>query len=810
MAELKTKTNTPADDFMRIEELFFLCLSHWKWFVLSLIIAFSAATLHLLRTPEVYTRSASIMIKKNYKGNSANSEFDNFANMGLFQYSTNVENELLVLQSPATMYEVVKRLQLDMNYYVPRRFQDQTLYGEKLPVKVSIEGLKENESASFTMQISKTGDVHLTNLARRGKVYETSTDIKGKLAENISTPIGDIVITPTPFYVTGFDFTIQVVRTSLTGTANAYASRLSAALNGEKSTVIDLFLRDVSPQRAEDVLRTLIDVYGENWVKDRNQVAISTSKFIDERLAVIESELGNVDKDISSFKSENLMPNVQAASSMYMAKSEKTDAEIMTLNNQLYMTRYIRDYLTNEANANQLLPANSGIGSNNVESQIGEYNAKLLERNNLVANSSTENPLVKDLDQILVDIRKAIIVSVDNQITALNTQIKSLQQSARQTTSRIAANPSQAKYLLSVGRQQKVKEALYLFLLQKREENELSQAFTAYNTRVITPPRGSMAPTSPVRNKIYMMALAMGLLIPIAILFLKEKMNTKVRGRKDLNILTIPFIGEIPLFKKKKKRFFAKKEKDTKAIVVKEGSRDIINEAFRVLRTNLEFMTGSAKENEKQSNVIIITSFNPGSGKSFLSMNIAISLAIKNKKVLLIDGDFRHASSSAYINSPKKGLSNYLSGQEDNVEKIIVTNKVYEQLHILPVGTIPPNPTELLATDKMKMVIDTLKGNYDYVLIDCPPIELVADTQILEKLADRTVFVVRADLFERNMLPELESIYTEKKYKNMAIILNGTDGGGSRYGSRYGYRYGYKYGYHYGYGSGYHYGSDKA
>ena len=278
-------------------------------------------------------------------------------------------------------------------------------------------------------------------------------------------------------------------------------------------------------------------------------------------------------------------------------------------------------------------------------------------------------------------------------------------------------------------------------------------------------------------------------------------MNTRVRGRKDLESVTVPFIGEIPLFTRKKKRIFGKKPQEVKAVVVKEGSRDIINEAFRVLRTNLEFMTGK----DKTSNVIIVTSFNPGSGKSFLTMNIAVSFAIKGKKVLVIDGDLRHGSASSYIDSPEKGLSDYLGGRIDNLDEIIVPDPRHKSMDILPVGTIPPNPTELLFDERLKQAIDAVRERYDYVLIDCPPIELVADTQIIEKLVDRTIFVVRAGLLERSMLAELEKIYEEKKYKNMSLILNGTEGSGGHYG----YRYGYRYGYHYGYGSGYHYGSDE-
>ena len=783
------------DDFLRIQDLLYLCLARWKWFVLSLMVTIGVATVYLLRTPAVYTRTASVLIKEDSKGKSVSSDLESFSEFGLFQSGTNVNNELITFQSPALMTEVVKRLRLDMNYFVPGKFHRQVAYGLTLPVDVTINDLPENESAGFTLKIQPDGTLYLSDFIRNGTDLDEK-DVKGSLLDSITTPLGKIIIHTTPNYVKGEAYTLYVGKSSLYNAVNSCSSNLSVSLNSEKASVIDLSFKDNSTQRAEDVLSMLISVYNENWVKDKNQIAVSTSMFINERLGVIERELGNVDEDISSYKSEHLLPDVQAASSMYMAQSSEANAQILSLNNQLYMTRYIRNYLANDANRTQLLPANSGIESANIESQIAEYNKQLLQRNSLVANSSTENPLVVDMDQALASMRGAIIRSIDNQIVTLNSQIKSLRQTEQQTTSRIAANPTQAKYLLSVERQQKVKEALYLFLLQKREENELSQAFTAYNTRIVTPPHGSMLPTSPVHKNIFMVAFALGLLIPVVIIFMRENMNTRVRGRKDLENLTIPFIGEIPLFTRKKKGILGKKPQEVKAVIVKEGNRDIINEAFRVLRTNLEFMTGK----DKTSNVIIMTSFNPGSGKSFLTMNIAVSLAIKGKKVLVIDGDLRHASASSYIDSPDKGLSDYLGGRIDNLDEIIVPDPKHKSMDILPVGTIPPNPTELLFDERLKQTIDTVREQYDYVLIDCPPVELVADTQIIEKLADRTIFVVRAGLLERSMLSELEKIYDEKKYKNMSLILNGTEGSGGRYGYCYGYRYGY--------GSGYHYGSD--
>ncbi|WP_370795056.1 GumC family protein [Bacteroides stercorirosoris] len=799
---INQKNNKPGqtDDFLRIQDLLYLCLAKWKWFVLSLAVTLGFATVYLLRTPSVYTRTASVLIKEDSKGKSVSSDMDAFSDLGLFQSGTNVNNELIAFQSPALMTEVVKRLRLDMNYSLPGKFHRQVAYGLTLPVNVTISDLPENESAGFTLEVQPDSTLLLSDFTRNGTDLD-GKDIKGRLLDSIPTPLGKVIIHTTPNYVKGEAYTLYVGKSSLYSAVSSCSSDLSVSLNNEKSSVIDLSFKDNSTQRAEDMLNMLISVYNENWVKDKNQIAVSTSMFINERLGVIERELGNVDEDISSYKSEHLLPDVQAASSMYMAQSSATNTQIQTLNNQLYMTRYIRNYLTNDANRTQLLPANSGIESANIESQIAEYNKQLLQRNSLVANSSTENPLVVDMDQALASMRGAIVRSIDNQVVTLNEQIKSLQKTEQQTTSRIAANPTQAKYLLSVERQQKVKEALYLFLLQKREENELSQAFTAYNTRIVTPPQGSMLPISPVRKNILMVAFALGLLIPVIIIFIRENLNTRVRGRKDLEGISIPFIGEIPLYLRTKKGILRKPLPEVKAVVVKEGSRDIINEAFRVLRTNLEFMT----DNESQSNVIVVTSFNPGSGKSFLTMNMAVSLAIKNKKVLVIDGDMRHASTSSYVDSPQKGLSDYLNGRIEEISDIVISDKRHESLHILPVGVIPPNPTELLFSKRLKLLIDSVRAQYDYVLIDCPPIELVADTQIIEKLADRTIFVVRAGLLERSMLAELENIYNEKKYKNMSLILNGTEGSGGHYG----YRYGYRYGYHYGYGSGYHYGSDE-
>lgn len=797
-----TRPATKADDFIRIQDLYYLCLAKWRWFVLSLVVCVGIAVVYLLMTPPVYTRTASLLIKEESKGQSLSGDVGaSFSDLGLFQSNTNVNNELISLQSPAVMFDVVKRLHLEVDYSTEGSFYPQVRYGQNLPLTVSFAGLADNETAALTVEPVQSKGIKLTSFEHNGE--KVDGEVVGTLNDSLVTPIGKVVIRPAAAFVDWQKSSepLTISRSGLNSAVSRYAAGLSVALNDEKATIIDLSFRDVCIQRAEDILNTVIAVYNENWIKDKNQIAVSTSMFINDRLGVIESELGHVDENISTFKSENLLPDVQAASQLYMTERSQAQSQILTLNTQLSMARYIRNYLTAASSRNQLLPANSGLESANIENQISEYNTLQLQRNNLVANSSEQNPLVVDMDESLRSMRRSIVSSVDNLITTLNTQIRSLEKSDQRATERIAANPSQAKYLLSVERQQKVKESLYLFLLQKREENELSQAFTAYNTRVITPPTGSMIPTAPVKKNILLVGFALGILIPVVIVFLQETLNTRVRGKKDLENLSIPFVGEIPLYGKvRRSGLFHKKVTpltETR-VVVKEGSRDVVNEAFRVLRTNLEFVSG---ENGK-GQVILMTSFNPGSGKTFLTVNIAATLAIKGKRVLVIDGDLRRGSTSVYVGSPHHGLSNYLAGKVEHIEDVIVPASETVRFDVLPIGTIPPNPTELLAGERLQALLADFRTRYDYILIDCPPIELVADTHIIEKYADRTIFVVRAGLLERSMLPELEALYTEHKFKNMAVLLNGTEGNGS-------YRYGYRYGYHYGYGSSYYYGNEK-
>jgi len=798
----RPQTQVPQQDGPDIMELLFLCLAKWKWFLLSVVVCLGLASLHILRTAPVYTRSATLLIKDDKKGNAIASDIgDAFANMGFNAARTNINNELLSISSPANILDVVKRLNLDINYRTKGFFHDYTLYGTSLPVNVSLLDIDDRQGASFTLDVMGDRSYSVSDLVTKGE--KVSGSWQGHFGDTLSTPLGRFTVVETPAFDPEKESQqILVSRSSLNNTVRSCNARLTVALTDKLATILGITYQDVSTQRADDFINTLISVYNENWVKDRNQIAISTSLFIDDRLAVIERELGNVDGDISSYKSEHLIPDIAAASNMYMNQASKAEATVVELSNEAYMARYIRNYLTSEQNVNSLLPSNAGISNTAINQQIGEYNEKLLRRSSLVANSSETNPLVVDIDAQLKSLRSAIVTSIDNELVTIEAQISSQKSYGNRATSQIANNPDQAKYLLSVERQQKVKESLYLFLLQKREENELGQAFTAYNSRIITPPYGSDYPTSPSKSKILLVALILGLAIPFGWIYVEQMLNTKIRGRKDLeDRVSMPFLGEIPQYfaDGDKKRILEinhkKKLYNTKNRIVVNSSRsmDYINEAFRVMRTNVGFVLGG------EQNVAIITSYNPGSGKSFIINNLAACFALKNKKILLIDCDLRKATTSKYYTNTKLGLSSYLAGSVDNVEDIMIHPDDQPTLTVIPVGAVPPNPSELISDDKFPQLIERFRKEYDLILLDCPPVEIVADTMIIEKVADRTLFVIRAGLFERSMLKNLEADYQSGRFKNMSLILNGTEAQG-HYGG-----YGYRYGYNYGYGS-YEYG----
>ena len=778
------KTNVQRNDGLSIKDFVALCIEKWKWFAVTVTLFLLLAIYYILSASQAYTRSMSVLIKDT--DNAASpipSELSTFSGMsGLLGAQSNVFNEMLAMSSPFVVQNVVKRLHLDMNYTTKDGLRNKMLYGKTLPIILEAKSLQDEDYAKFKVDLHEDGTLKLT--VKKKNKDNIDEEYQGKLNSVIKTAIGAVNIKRNDKYVGALEeMTITVSKSPLSDQTEACNNSFSATLSDKDASVIDLQYKDNSVERTEDFLNTVVEIYGEEWVKDKNKVTLSTAAFIDDRLNVIAKELGVVDSDISNFKSANLIPDLKEATKMYMANANEATAQLIQLHNNLYVASYIREFLDGQSKKDQLLPSNMIAGEKELESQISQYNTLILSRNDIVANSSENSPVLVDLDKKIDAMRAAIQHSIDNAERQTKLQVSGLEKTIAQNNEQIASTPKQAKSLLSVERQQKVKEALYIYLLQKREETVLNQTFTAYNTRIITPPMGKKKPTSPKGSMILLLALFMGFAIPAFFIYMKESMDTKVRGKKDVEGLSMPYIGEIPLYK-------SKDDASDNAIVVKAQSRNLVNEAFRVIRTNMEFMLS----NQQGSQAIIVTSMSPGSGKTFVTMNLAMTFALKGKKVIILDLDLRKASLSEYVGQPKHGVANYLTSMADTWREWIVKYKD-TAMDILPCGPIPPNPSELLSNGRLGQLFEQLKEHYDYIFIDSAPVDIVADTNIIAGLADQTLFIVRSGLLERDMLPIVDSYYSEKKLKNMVLVLNGTESKNGKHGShRHGYGYGYGYG----------------
>ncbi len=813
MENNNVKKNYNIQQELNILDILKLCLSRWYWFVISIIIFLALAFLYVKRSVPTYSNSAQVLIKENKKARSMAADVSAVADMGLFASNTNVYNEIVSMSSPRIMQEVVRRLGIDVSYNGDGFWYKPVLYGNNLPFTVKFLSLTEKQSASLEVDMKNKGGFVLSNFYSN---TELAGAVNGNFDDTLSTPVGDIVVSKGPGYFQWEEQLKQglanmhfyVSKGALTSVAGSYSGKLTIDLNNKENTVVDIRIVDQSVQRAEDIINSIIIVYNESWVEDKNLIAISTSHFINNRLEIIEKDLGMVDNSISEFKGENRIPDLQAAAQMYMQRSEATSNELMQLNTTLSVANYLFNFMS-RMSTDDVLPSINGLGNSNIESQISEYNERVITREKLIASSSETNTVVLDYNKAINSLRGAILSSLNNYMISLKSQISTLEKMEKSTNSQLAGSPKKAQELLSIERQQKVKEALYLFLLQKREENELTQTFTAYNNRIITPAHGGGQVTPKTRN-IYLIALLLALAFPAGFLIAREMLDTKVRVKSDLDNMTVPFAGEIPQGSNSN----AKKwwqiwksidsiEENKALMVVKEGKRDFINESFRVLRSNLELMSGN-----KKGVTFLLTSFEPGSGKSFLSMNIAMVFALKHNNVLVIDCDLRHGSTSEYVGSPKKGLSSLLTGRIEYFEDVLVNYENNEHLFVLPIGIIPPNPSELLYSRKFKEIIEDTKNKFDYVILDCPPVNMLADTQIISPYADRSILVVRAGLMEKKQLSLIDELTENKKFNNLSIILNASRSDGSN-GGRYGYRYGYGYGYGYGYKYGYGYYGNK-
>lgn len=780
---------------VKLQDFFLLCLNHWPWFLLSMVVCLGSAFVLLKCTAPSFERDSQIMIRMDNYGNPTSANTSMLFDLGINNNSTNVDNEIAMFSSPDLMRRAVEQLDLNIVYSEKGFFRNPELYGDERPVKVTFMNIPADAYVKFALNLNKNGNFTITDISKYNK--ETSKteklDIKpinGRIGTPVNTPFGQILVNKDKGFLADEDRTVLVSYTSVRKTAKNMADQLSVTPDKKMDNVVTLTFRSSSIAKATDVVNAIIDAYNQEWSADKRQMANATSEFIDERINVLQQELGTVDDNISEYKSRNMVPDVAAAAGLYMTEASKATEELKNLRNQYYMIKYLHDYLQKNHSNDKLMPTNIGITSTGLNEMVKNYNQDVLDRNSLLMHSSEANPMVAQYDSQIAASRQALIVSTENEMATLNQQIRSQEHVTGQAENRIASNPVQARYLLSVERQQKVKEELYLYLLQKREENQLNQVVATSNVRPIRKTDGPDEPVAPRKAIILAVAFMLGLLLPGGIIYLHEANINYIRGRKDLENMSVPFAGEIPMDGKHKSFKNVGNHKEVGTVAVKENSRNSINEAFRVVRANIEFMGGR----NKGPKIIMLTSCNPGSGKTFISYNLGKSFAIKGKRVALVDLDMRKASLSKYLTKKSRGVSDYLAGRINNLADVTYHPEDCPSLNIIPVGTLPPNPTELLYSDRLDTLFQELRQEYDYIFVDCPPVEVVADASIISHFADSTIFVVRAGLLRFDMLDYIEGLYKKGSYPNMSMILNGTIDGSGTYFSKYGYHFSYGYG----------------
>lgn len=791
MTENNTNQNfiKEEESTITIAELWGMVWGHKWWYVASVIFFLIVGAFYLYRTPKVYNRTAKVLIDESNQDATMRNLGVASAGMMRLRSFNSVENEIEAFSSPDLMQVVVERLNLQTRYVQEQLLRDVELYGNT-PFELVLAG--DNPMSGFTFKVDSLDSKTVGLYDFRVRDEKIKTMVKGTLGDTIQTPLGAFVLVPLDNGAS-FKHPIRVSWANSMAVAKGYSGKLNLNLSGKESSVIVMSLSDTYPNRASSVLSSLIDVYNEEWISNKNRAAINTTEFINERLVIIERDLAAVEDVLKQYKASNNLTDIKSSAQNYIKESSLYEAKSFEVANQLSIAEYIKSYLNDPKHSMSLIPSNLGLTSVSVESQIKEYNEIVLQRDRLMVGSGDRNPLIADMNASIASIRTAILRSVENLIATLKLQKERIESQEKQILSRMSSSSGQELQLLSIERQQLITQNLYKFLLEKREENELAALVNVGNTRVIMNPNGPSQPVSPNTMMILFAMLVLGLGIPFALFFLLKMLDTTIKTKSDLDNLSVPFLAEIPQDDSiSKKGIFGKLvkfDKTSSRIIVQQGKRDMMNEAFRVFRTNIDLMIGK----NAGSQVIMFTSFNPDAGKTFTIMNIAASMALKGAKVLMVDLDLRKASLSGCVKSKHSGVAAYLNGTSDDYHANI--DEIVPNLFVLPVGTMPPNPTELLLSDRFEQMVAKMKEEYDYVFLDCPPVDIVADASIITAVADLSIFVLRADMLDKKILPQVENLYKAGKYNHMALILNGVDMQYKKYGygsrGRFGYGYGY-------------------
>lgn len=772
---------------------------NWKWFVLSLIICLGAAHIYLRYATPIYQAAAKLLIKEEQNGRRGNS-IQSSANLGIISNSNGIDNEMEILKSRTLAQQAVYDLKLYTTYRHEGRIKDHLIYGEQeVNVDMDYEHLKKL-NAPMSFKITREGrNYHVVgsyfvpiddNSYNPGPV--TVDKVITALPATLGTRVGMVKFTQNGNYMLRDGESLKVTMIAPEIAAGKYVGSLSVSPSTKATSIAQLVITDEIPQRAIDYLKQLAIVYNRQANEDKNQIAVRTEQFINQRLEKINAELGNTEGQLENYKKRNNMVQLSMNASTAFSNADSYAQKLNEANTQVALLDELTKYMNEPSNRHQPIPSNVGLNDASATSLINKYNEIALQRNQLLHSASESSPTVTPLTSQLDDLQASIKRAMSQARAGLNIQRNSIASQQGKYQGQISNTPEQERILTQIGRQQEVKSGLYLMLLQKREENSISLAATADKGKLIDNPvfAGKVTPKDSI---ILMIAFGLGLAIPALILFLLAFFRYKIEGHDDVAKLTkLPIIADVAIASDRAK---------TKAdIVVHENKNNLMEEIFRSLRTNLQFLM---KEHDK---VILMTSTTSGEGKTFIASNVAISFALLGKKVVLVGLDIRKPRLAELfeIDDHHHGITNLLIKDNitwDDVNKQIVNSGVNNNLDLLMAGPVPPNPGELVTRKSLEETMDILKEHYDYIIIDTAPVGLVTDTLALGRIANATVYVCRADYTQKSSFGLINGLAYEKKMPNMSIVLNGVDLSKKKYGYYYGYgKYG-KYGKYASYGA---------
>ncbi len=748
-----------SESIMSLRDYLDFLRDRWYLILISSFVCVFIAWLYLSTQNNVYQRQAVMLVKED--NTTMMRGADALMQINGMMSGSNVANETYILGTRYLAREVVKNLGLDILYSHKGTMKDVSLYENK-PFVIQFQDEK-TIPATFLIEVLNASECEILEYEyvpeKAASTVKEETPRRVKFGERVQTNAGTFTLIPDTKDLEPFiGEKIIVSHLTIEQATNIVASRVNTSEVNKMATLVRISYVDTSIKRADDILNSLLEAYKKSIIDDKNMVSQSTARFIDDRVRIVGKELSSVESSLAAFKQANKLVDVTQNAQSFFAQTNSARQRTIQLQAQQAAVNYLLDYLKSSGSGDNLIPTLGGLTDAGIQNQIAKYNEMKLQRNRLAENSGEEGITLKTLDANLKEMRYIMLASMEGYKNSIEQQVKLALQEERALQGSIQSMPQQEKQAISISRQQAIKEELYTYLLNKREETALQLAVNEANVRVVEPPYGTGRPISPRRQIILLIGLLAGIALPFAGFYGYSVLNMRVRGRKDVETYTtLPILAEIPRYKDK--------DNDNR-IMVNEKSNDMLSEAFRLMRYNLSFLNRDAK-------VIMFTSTIPSEGKSFVSRNFAYSLAVKDKKVILIDCDIRRQTQSCVLGfQTAKGLTNYLSGEVSDIQELIAPAQDGSRVKIMPAGPLPPNPTELLMDERMSQLIEQLRKEYDYVVLDSVPAQMMADAALVSQLSDLTVYVVRVGGIDRRYLSEIDRLYREKRYSNMCILLN--------------------------------------